>query len=47
MNSKQTSYFKVGLVVVLAVVFVGAMANEAIAKLTLESLQHVIWVRLQ
>jgi hypothetical protein len=28
MNSKQTSYFKIGLVILLAILFVGAMANS-------------------
>jgi hypothetical protein len=30
MNAKQSSYFKIGLVIVLAIVFVGVMANSAL-----------------
>jgi hypothetical protein len=30
MNAKQTSYFKIGLVVVLAIVFAGVMANSVL-----------------
>ncbi|HEY2413098.1 MAG TPA: hypothetical protein VGI40_12690 [Pirellulaceae bacterium] len=33
MNAKQTSYFKIGLAVVLAIVFVGVMANSALTIL--------------
>jgi hypothetical protein len=30
MSAKQTSYFKIGLVIVLAIVFVGALANSVL-----------------
>jgi hypothetical protein len=30
MNAKQTTYFKIGLVIVLAIVFVGAVANSVL-----------------
>jgi hypothetical protein len=33
MNAKQSNYFKIGLVIVLAIVFVGVMANSALSIL--------------
>src|SRR4051794_2321069 len=33
MNAKQTNYLKIGLVVILAIVFVGVMANSALTIL--------------